>query len=358
MWDTLIVKPFAWLLLTLYEFSGSYGLAIILFSVVTRLLMLFFSAKGKKGMMQQQRLMPKQKELEKKFKNDKQKYNEALQKLYQDEGVSMMGGCLWTLLPLPVMFALYGVLRAPLTNLMKLASEQIQVIAGYLGVSAASGGSFDELTLAQAMQSEFATHGGSFAAFLSNNGIAFKEINFYFLGLNLVQVPPMPWVELSPLILIPLLSGATAFLSSWATRKFSGQPQQDAAQGGSMKMMTYIMPLFSVYIGFIMPAALGLYWIMGNLLSIVQDYLLTRYYNKKFDAEAARKAALEDRRKTAEEKMREERRLARLEEAEAHKNKNMHKTYRVSNQPGNKKKPSEKPPSGGLPEGGAKKNKT
>ncbi len=346
MWDTLIVKPFAWLLLTLYEFTSSYGVAIILFSIVTRLIMLFFSAKGKKGMMQQQRLAPKQKELEKQFKNDKQKYNEALQKLYQDEGVSMMGGCLWMLLPFPVMIALYGVLRAPLTNLMKLAADKIQVIADYLGFSAISNGTFDELGLAQAMQTEFANHSGSFAAFLNKTGIVFNEINFYFLGLNLVQVPPLPWVELSPLILIPLLSGATAYLSSWATRKFNGQ-QQDPTQQGSMKMLNYTMPLISVVIGFSMPAALGLYWIMGNLLSIVQDYFLTKYYKKKFDAEDARKAALEERRRAAEAKLKEERRQEKLAAVEAHKNK--HKVYRVSNQPGK----SKQPPKGGQPKKGA-----
>lgn len=339
IWNTLIVQPFAWLLLNLYNLTHSYGLAVILFALITRLLLLYFSAKGKKGMMQQQRIIPKQKELEKQYGKDKQRYNLELQKLYEKEGVSMTGGCLWTLLPFPVLMALYGVLREPVTNLMRLGDEAMAKVAGFLGVEPLASGGYDQLAFAQSIQEAFAGNAAAFNQFLAGADIQLQEINFHFLGLNLLQTPQWPWNGLSWLILIPILSGVTAYLSSFLSRKFSGI-QQDPSQQGSMKMMNIIMPLFSVYIGFVMPASLGLYWIVGNILSIVQDYFLTKYYRKKFAEEDAKKAQLEARRKAAEEKLKEENRLRRQAEAEEHRNKN--KKYRVAKQPGQKKRLPEK----------------
>ena len=112
---SLILKPFAWLLLTLYNLVNNYGLALILFSLVVKVVLLYFSAKSKKGMMKTSRLQPKIKDLEKRYSGNKAKLNEELQKLYRENEVKPMSGCLWSLIPFPILIGLYSVIRLPLT---------------------------------------------------------------------------------------------------------------------------------------------------------------------------------------------------------------------------------------------------
>ena len=128
MWNTLIVQPISWLLRTLYELTASYGVALILFTILMKIVFLPFAIKGKKSTIAIQRLTPKLKELEAKYKNDKDKYNLEMQKLYKKEKVNPLSGCLWQLLPFPILIALFDVVRRPLTNLMRLGSEQVDKI--------------------------------------------------------------------------------------------------------------------------------------------------------------------------------------------------------------------------------------
>ena len=328
--------PFAWLLLTLYNFTNSYGLALILFAIITKVLLLYFSARGKKGMMQQQRLQPKQAKLQAQYKDDKQKYQEALNKLYQDEEVSPMSGCLWSLLPFPIMIALYSVIRLPLVNLMKLTTEQIDAVGLKVNeLLAASGqavvnlqGAYSELELAQQVHNFFP----QIQQQLGDSASGLIDINFKFLGINLAEIPPWPWDRLSWLILIPILSAGSAYLMSFISQKVSKQP----APQGSARTMLLLSPLLSLWFGFIMPAGMGVYWITNNILGIAQDFVLTRHYTKILDADDARKAELETRRKTAEEEQRRIDREARAERLAAKGDKKS-KVYRVQNQP--KKKP-------------------
>lgn len=324
LWNLLIIKPFAWILLSLYKIVGSYGMAIILFAIVAKVVLLYFSIRGKKAMMQQQRLMPKQKELELKYKNDKAKYQQELQNMYQREGVSMMGGCLWSLLPFPVLIALFTVVREPLYNLMSLTKDQVTILAEKFGVSPS--GAYIQLDLAQRVYENF----DKVQAWIPDASGLIK-INFDFLGLNLSSIPQIS--HFSALWLIPILSGATAYLSMFLSQKFSGQ--QSAAQG-SMKTMMLLSPLMSVWFAFIMPAAMGVYWITNNILAIIQEYFLTKHFKKVFAADDERKASLEARRKEAEEKMKEENRMRRLAEGSENKNKSKKKVYRMQKSPNQK----------------------
>jgi YidC/Oxa1 family membrane protein insertase len=301
-----IIAPFAWLLRALYEFTGSYGLALILFALVTKALLLYFSARGKRGMMQTQRIQPKQQALAKQYEKDKAKYQQELQKLYQDEGVSMTGGCLWTLLAFPLIIVLYGIIRAPLTHLAELAQDKINEIGAFLTETFQAtipvvGGNYDQLATSNAMSQHAAEVGEKFPGL--------QNINFSFLGLNLGATPTLGF---NLYILIPILSGGTAFLAMWMSMKFNKLPngQQPAGQN---KFMMLLSPAMSLYFAFILPAALGVYWIAQNVIGVVQDYYLTKHYNKVFAVEDAKKAELEARRKAAEEAMKEEMRQRRAE---------------------------------------------
>ena len=131
MWST-IVKPFAWLLLQFYEWTGNYGLSVILFALVVNLILLPFMAKSKKSMMRTSRIQPKINELQKRHEGNPQKLNEEMAKLYREEHINPMSGCLWSLIPFPILIALYSVIRQPLTRMLYLTKDQVTTLTNYL----------------------------------------------------------------------------------------------------------------------------------------------------------------------------------------------------------------------------------
>ena len=122
----IICIPFAWLVRLFYNLTGSYGLAIILFTLMVKLIMLPFQMKSKKSMMRMTRMNGKMQEIQKKYANNQMKMNEEMQKLYADEGVNPMSGCLWSFLPFPVLLALYSIIRQPITHFMMLSQDVVQ----------------------------------------------------------------------------------------------------------------------------------------------------------------------------------------------------------------------------------------
>lgn len=325
IWDFLVIQPLSALLRFLYDFTRNYGVAMILLSFITKMLLLYFSARGKLSMMRQQRLVPKQKELERLHGKDKQKYNEALMKLYQDEGISPMGGCLWSLLPLPIFFALFAVVRNPLSNIMRMDAATIDKLKEFFGL-AGQNNYYVQMDIAQRISTDHAAVMQAFPELASN---ASTKINFdFFPGFNLAPIPNLPWSGgWNWLLLIPILSCATAYLSQFISQRINGTSQP--TQGG-MKAMFLMMPLMSLWIGFSTPAAMGVYWTANNLFQILQDYLLTRHYKGVLAKEDEHKANLAARRKAAEEQQREEERLRRLEQGDtAPKHTSKKKQYRL-----------------------------
>lgn len=317
VFNTLITKPFSWLLRVLYEFCGNYGVAIILFTVVVKLIMLYFGMKSKQTTMKTSRLQPKLKALEAKYPNDKTKYQMEMSKLYKEEGINPMAGCLWSLIPFPFLIGLYGVLRKPLTNLMKLTEAQITTITTTLtglGVAidtSARNSSYVEVSIA--------AHIHEFFDQIQAVVPEVMDIDFSFLGMNLSSTPSFMstlksifsggfagqsaaevWAVIG-IFLLPICSGLINFLSSWIMQKQNasvisddnGQHDDAMAQASmsSMKTMLYLMPLMSIYIGYIVPSGLSLYWTVSALLGLIQDVILTKHYRKKYDAEDAIKAA-------------------------------------------------------------------
>lgn len=275
--DFLINKPLGFILGSIYTFVQSYGLAILLFTLVIRIILLPLSVKQQKSMVSTARLQPKIKELEKKYKNDRQKQSEELMKLYQSEGVNPASGCLPMLIQLPIIFGLYSVINRPLSYLVGLTTEQITNLSEILGLGyKASEIGMKEIYIAEAMRNNAASLPSQFASL--------NMIDFNFLGLNLATSPSIS--QLSPLWIIPVLAGITAYLSSWVTMKVSpSASSMGSGQAASMtKSMLYTMPLISVWITFTMPSGVGLYWIMSNALMVVQQYLLNRIIPINADA--------------------------------------------------------------------------
>lgn len=321
MWAT-ITKPFAWLMVKLYELTGNYGAAIILFALAVNLILTPFMAKSKKSMMRSTRLQPRIQELQKRHEGNPQKLNAEMQKLYREEGVNPMSGCLWSLIPFPILIALYSVIRQPLTRMMFVAQDFVTVLQDYfvgkgLYVIPEKANAYFEIELAKlthlnwdAVQADLA---GKIDPRLLN-------IDFGFLGLNLGDQPKWNffmntdwssaavWLPALGLFLIPFIS---AFLS-WLSMKISNManPQQDAQTAASMKSMSLMMPIMSIWICFVMPAAMGVYWIANSVFGMARDYILTKVYKKQLDKEDAERQALRSQReKELEEKRLETERL-------------------------------------------------
>lgn len=274
IFDILINRPLGYILFTIYQLVGSYGVAILLFTVVMKTALLPISIKTKKSMMEMQRVQPMVKALEKKYKNDKQKYQEELMKLYQEEGVSPLGGCGTQLIQFPIIIGLYGAISKPLTNLLSLTAEQITKISEILGYTGAQ---------AATKQLEIASKMWENADKIKAVYPDIPLIDFHFLGLNLGDTPvfSMNMSTISVLWLIPIISCITAIFSSWVMRKYSGAPAPAEGQPDPNKSMLMMMPAMSLVFGFMFPAGLGLYWIAQNIFSALQEVLLGKYMLKK-----------------------------------------------------------------------------
>ncbi len=313
-----IAKPFGILLLWIYGIVGNYGVSIILFACVVKLILLPFQMKSKKSMMRMNRLSGKMKELEKRHEGNQRKYQEEVAKLYKEEGVSPMSGCLWSLIPFPILLALYQAIRYPLTTMMGVPAELLAE-GGAIAAKLAETGFASTMNDAyiQLAQSQWiSAHWDSFAG-LSEKLV---QINYNFLGLNIGDMPQWnffvkcdwsstaSWLPALGLFLIPVISGVMSWLSmkvSQAANPSAGGAQAQAA-AQQMKIMNLMMPLVSVYIGFIMPAALGVYWIANSLLAVIQELILNRHYKKIMDAEDAERLERDKLREAEYERKRQE----------------------------------------------------
>ena len=306
----IICIPFAWLVRLFYTLTGSYGLAIILFTLVVKLIMLPFQVKSKKSMMRMNRMNGKIQEIQKKYANNQAKMGEEMQKLYAEEGVSPMSGCLWSFLPLPILLALYSIMRQPITHLMMISKD---TAAGLVEKAAAAGVDITNIATIKDGVTQFTAYGQinlvkaitSQAPEVVDGLDKWIHLDFSFIGLDLAATPTsvfgsfsFSWAVIG-LILIPILAGGFQLLMSVYMMK--SQPQQQGA--GSMKGMMYMMPLMSVYIAFIMPAALGIYWIAQSVFSLIQEVIMTKFFNKKLEEEenARYEARQADRQRRQEE---------------------------------------------------------
>ena len=305
-----IARPFGMLLMFFYDVFKNYGVAILFFALVIKVILLPFQMKSKRGMIQQSRIQPKIAELQKKHGTNKAKLNEETMKLYKEEGVNPASGCIWGFLPLPIMLALFQVIRRPLTMMMGISSDAYALIVERLEGIPSAAAVLTEGYYAEIAQSQFIANSPDFTLFQQISE-SLRRVDFSFLGLDFSMTPKwdflwnpdletlgITWIVGFVLFLIPLISGGMQFLATGINRKMNPTAQLEG-QAKSMNSMMMLMPLFSVYIGFVTPAALGFYWTVSTVLQIVQDIWLTKVYTKKIEAEEAVKN--EERRRKEEE---------------------------------------------------------
>ncbi len=332
----IIRVPFGYLLDILYRFTSNYGLALILFAVAVKVILLPVSAKSKRSMMKLSRITPKVQEIQEKFKSDSVKQSQAVQELYKTEGVSMMGGCLWSFVPLLILFPLFQVIRLPLEYMLHLSQEDAWAIVDIVKNSGLStlftaGNDYYDQVIAAPYLSQFVSQIKE--AIPNVQDSVLNGINFGFLGIDLGATPSFnifssdwvwDWAHVGG-FLLPVISAGSQVVSTLISQKLNdsvitnekGLQDKEAAKNAKSnqtnKVMMWMMPIMSLWIGFTVPGALSLYWLAQGLISLVLDNYLTIKYRKIYEAEDAiklEKAMAEEAAEAEKERIRAEKRAA------------------------------------------------
>lgn len=275
----IIGVPFGYLMRLIYSFCNNYAVAIILFTVVTKILLLPVNYKTQKGTARMQLLNPKLEKLKKSFANNPQRLQEEQQKLYQQEGVNPMGSCLPMFIQMFLLFGVIDVIYKPITHILDISKNVINTACGIADVDTKN--LRCELVTMEHLRDngdKYASLGESFLAKVSE----FNE-KFTLFGANLGKTPtihPSSWTkEAIILVSIPFLAGLSQMLVS-----LYGQIHQKktnpAAQtgGGCMTAMTFGFPLLSVWFAFQVPAGVGFYWIWSSIFSFIITFALNCYF--------------------------------------------------------------------------------
>ncbi len=222
---SFIAQPMGWLLTHLYDFIGSYGFTLIIFTLLVRGLLFPLYAAQIRSSARMKDVQPKMQALQRKYANDKETLNMKMMELYKEEKFNPMGGCLPMLVQMPIILALFVLLRNPTV---------------FMG----------ETHMLMAVHE-----------------------SFYWVP-DLSQ--PDPWI-------LPILAGVATFFSFSMTQAMSGA-MTAGSTAGMMKMMKYFFPVMIVWMGRSFPSGLTLYWFIGTLFMIVQTFGMQRWKKKKESA--------------------------------------------------------------------------
>ncbi len=259
--------------------NNNYLFALLLFAVIIEVVLLPFGIKQQKNSIKQAKLRPKEMAIRKKYagRDDnptKQKMTQEIQELYQKEGYNPMGGCLPLLIQMPVLIALYNIVMNPLKYICQLSEATIEQLASI--AKAVTGANYDVARniglLSDIKGMDYSVFEGveGFTQEIYNN---LPNLKMFGGAIDLGATPsfkPINW-----LLIVPILTFVTYFISMKVTRKMTYQPQaDDKATGCSNKMMDLMMPLFSVWIAFSVPAAIGVYWIFKSILGTIKQIIL------------------------------------------------------------------------------------
>ncbi len=316
----ILMTPFSWILKTFCQVFNSYGIALILFTIVVKIILFPLNLKGKKSMIKMNVVNGQLQEIQKRCGNDKERYNQEVQKFYAENNVNPMGGCGWSFLPIVFLYPLYAIIRRPLKYMMWLTEDAVKAVANALNWTQLKGaefavGGYNELMLGSMMNAGNLEAAKTAAAATGVSAASMFVINFNFFGIDLSQIPQLKFWEGGitwnsvGLFLLPLISAGLALASMFVSQK-TNQMNKDQQVKTNWSMML-MSPLISLWIGFAMPAGLCIYWIANSLLMMVQEVICGAMLRKDYEAaqeeiaeqqRKAKEAEKERRRKAAEKK--------------------------------------------------------
>ncbi len=275
----------------IYNFVGNYGIAVILFTLIVKVLLVPLGIKQQKISIKTKQIKPELEKIQAKYKNDKEKLNEETMKLYQKYDINPMGGCLPLLVQLPILLGLYRVIQYPITWILK--SEPVSALEALV-----ENGKFEAAEIIERLK---ALSGGSDKV-LGLNSISeiinvfekdmsigvnqikiaseFDLVTFDLFGLDLSATPSIS--EISPLWIIPILATGAAFFSNWINQKLNPMSEEQAQ---TMKSMNLMMPLMTAFFTFTLSAGIGVYWFCSTMFSVLQSYVLTKYFERMYPAQ-------------------------------------------------------------------------
>ena len=271
----------------IFDSLGGYAIALLAFSLLVQIILFPFGIKQQKNSQKQAKLRPKEAAIRKKYagrtdRATQMKMQEEMQKLYQEENFSPLSGCLPLLIQFPILIALFYVIKSPLSYISGMEEGLVlqlnDFMAGISDVfkSGAKLNAIDEISLIREINLNSAAVLKEFPNLFNDYVIP----NFSMFG-NFIDLSLKPTVAFDgnwALITIPVLTFLSAYYGQKLTRKFTYQSPVNAEAQSSMKLMNVMMPLFSAYLSFIWPAAMGLYWTYRSILSFIQQFLLSRMY--------------------------------------------------------------------------------
>ena len=337
---SLFAKPLGKLMQWIYNLVPSYFVALLVFTVLTRLILFPLSIKNQKSQADRARLAPRLERIQKKYAQDRQKMMMKQQELYEREGVKMTGGCLPMLVQMLVLFSVIAVIYKPLTYIQNIKADHINTCISVaidnmdekedkdrISQMKNKDGYYRELYLFDEINDE--TRPQMVSALMDEHDLSEEKAEktvariektgkeFSLFGISLLDVPSEYGIKPNWLWIIVLLSGVSAYLSGWLSMRYSkaamSLEQQQA--GGCNNAMMWMMPLMSLIFSFSVPAGVVIYWIFSNLLAMVQTVILNSMWNPgKIRAQAEIEYA-EKRRKKREDK--ERLKAARLAEQAA-----------------------------------------
>ena len=288
-----IIRPFGWLMEILYSLVNNYGLALLLFTVLTRIVMLPLSIKQQKSMAKMTVYNPLIQEIQKKYANNREKQQEEMTKLYTEYDIKPTMGCGPMIIQMAFVMVLYEVIRKPLRHFVGLSAEVYNsVVAAATTLMGSAGTAGAQATYHDAFIINNIQSGGTDFVELIPAELYQKilDLDFTVFGLksmDLTQIPEFGW---NWLVLVPVLSAVSMIASQFITSLVTGQKMK-----GATGILMYGMSIWIGYLGFTLPAALSLYWFYSNVIGLVQSLVLRKFYNpEKFKAQI--KAELEAKR--------------------------------------------------------------
>jgi len=319
----IIGVHFGYLMSWIYQLVNNYGLAIILFTVVTKIILFPVNYNTQKNAARMQLLNPKLEKLKKSYKNNPTKLQEEQQKLYQQEGINPMASCMPSLVQMLLLFGVLDVVYKPLTHIFHFGktvrNAALDIASGMVNGGISSRDLRNELRIMEQLNADPDKFSGIGEGFMDK--VSDFSSRFTIFGANLGKTPslhPESWnSEAVILMLIPFAAGIAQLLYTLYTQIHQKKTNPNMQTMGCMNVMMVLMPVMSVFFAFQVPAGVGFYWIWSSVFYFFITLGLNIYFtpertavvNEKAKEKAKRKAAKHHERKTFMQKMLEQQQL-------------------------------------------------
>lgn len=293
-----ISELFGYVLNALYNLFTNYGIAIIIFSVLLRIILIPITIKQQKTMKKSNKMQEEMKQIQFKYKNNPEKLNQETMDLYKREKFNPFSGCLTAILQLIIILAVFWLVSQPLTYMKKVQNSEIyNEYKTKIEESSNTKSSYKEIAIINAVESDYKQIEEELKAEnienreeLENRKAKLEElrINMEFLGIDLSKVPTQSLNDWKVYI-IPVLYVITSFISirmttkMQTTKKKEGEEQSEELQSMEQmnKSMSYMMPIMSISIAVIAPLGLALYWFVSNILMIIERLIINKIMGSK-----------------------------------------------------------------------------